>query len=157
MMKQTEKQYSVQQVFVILVLALFMVFSMLLVLLGALGYTGLEERSARANEARILCALVRSCVKSGGVVQADGEKIITTFDYDGEIYRQYLYAHEGQLMQQFISAEFEFEPESGDVLCPAMSFAPRLEKNLLTVEMQDQTGMSYTVYEAVRTAEGGSK
>lgn len=155
-----EKSYSIQQVFVILVLAMFMVFSMLLVVLGAMAYCGMEEKSVDANNARILCAFVRSAVETqeaeGNVLVEDGTLVIEN-DYDGEIYRQYIYLHEGELRQQFISAERAFRPENGDAVCRAMAFVPSLSGNLLTVDMQDEQGMGYTLYQPVRTVktEGG--
>ena len=160
MMKKYEKSFSIQQVFVMLVLAVFMVFSMLLVVLGAMAYCGMEEKSVDANNARILCAFVRSAVETqeaeGNVLVEDGTLVIEN-DYDGEIYRQYIYLHEGELRQQFISAERAFRPENGDAVCRAMAFVPSLSGNLLIVDMQDEQGMGYTLYQPVRTvkAEGG--
>lgn len=161
MMKKYEKSYSIQQVFVILVLAVFMVFSMLMVVLGAMCYVRLEERSQSTNHERILCSFVRSTLytqEEGGNVRVEGDKLILETAFDEEVYRQYLYVHEGQLRQQFISSERAFLPENGDSVCPALSFSPRLEGQLLIVEMQDADGNAYTLYEAVKTVarEGGS-
>lgn len=160
-MKRYEKQYTVQQVFVLMVLALFMVFSTLLVVLGALGYCGMEERSSATNEKRILCAFVCSAVQSqetGGNILVDGDVLMIENNYDGEIYRQYIYAHEGMLRQQFISADRSFAPENGDAVCPSLAFSPQMKGNVLYVEMQDGQGNSLSLYEAVRTmpGEGGS-
>lgn len=158
MVKYQEKHFSLQQLFVILVLAMFLVFSMLLVVLGAMCYCGLEDQSNAANQERILCAFVRSAVRTQEMqanVLVEDELLVIENDYDGDIYRQYIYAHEGKLKQQFISAERTFSPENGDEVCDALSFVPRMEGNLLTVDMQDGTGNRFVVYEAVKT-EGGS-
>lgn len=162
MMKKYEKSFSIQQVFVMLVLAIFMVFSMLMVVLGAMCYVGLEERSQNTNDQRILCSFVRSTLhtqEEGGNVLVEGDKLILEMAFDEEdVYRQYLYMHDGQLRQQFISTRRSFLPENGDVVCPAQQFSPRLEGNLLIVEMQDGQGNAATLYETVKTApaEGGS-
>lgn len=146
--------------FVILVLAMFMVFSMLLVVLGAMAYCGMEEKSTDANNARILCAFVRSAVETQeteGNVLVEDDVLIIENHIDGEIYRQYIYLHEGELRQQFISAERTFLPENGDAVCRAMAFAPSVSGHLLTVDMQDEKGISYTLHQPVRTekTEGG--
>lgn len=162
MMKKYEKSFSIQQVFVMLVLAVFMVFSMLMVVLGAMCYVGLEERSQNTNYRRILCSFVRSTLNTqeeGGNVLVEGDKLILETAYDEEeVYRQYLYVHEGELRQQFISSERAFLPENGDPVCPAQRFLPRLEGNLLIVDMVDAAGDSCTLYETVKTAavEGGA-
>lgn len=160
MVKRFEKSHSVQQMFVILVLALFMVFSMLMVVLGATCYVRLEDKSAFSNQTRILRSFVRSslCVQEdGGNVLVEGDRLIIENRYDDEVYRQYIYVHEGQLRQQFISAERVFSPENGDSVCPAAVFSPRLEGNMLIVEMEDSQGRGFTLYEAVKTmdAKGG--
>lgn len=161
MTKKYERPFSIQQVFVILVLAVFMVFSMLMVVLGAMCYVGLEERAQQTNHERILCSFVRSTIytqEEQGNVLIDGDRLLIENNFDDEIYYQYLYVFDGALRQQFISAERTFAPENGDVVCPARMFAPRLEGNLLIVDMQDEEGNSYTLYEAVKTkaAEGGA-
>lgn len=156
-MKRYEKQYNIQQVFVLLVLALFMVFSVLLVVLGAMGYCGMEERSKNTNDTRILCAFVRSAVQTqecGGNIRVDGDVLIIENDYDGDVYRQYIYAHEGYLRQQFISADRAFRPENGDAVCPALVFRPRIRGKMLAVDMQDLQGNNCSLYEAVLTLPG---
>ena len=156
-----EKSFSIQNLFVILVLAVFLVFSMLMVVLGAMCYVGLEEKSQSVNDKRILQSFVRSSLaarEENSAVRVEGELLMIETDYDGDVYVLYIYAHDGMLRQQFISAERNFVPENGDGICPAVRFVPRLEGNLLTVDMQDGSGNQFVLYEAVTAgaAEGGS-
>ncbi len=161
MSKKTERSFSIQNMFVILVLAVFLVFSMLMVVLGAMCYVGLEEKSQAVNDKRILQAFVRSSLaaqEENALVRVEKDWLIIENDYDGEIYLHYIYAYDGQLRQQLISAERAFVPENGDGICPALKFVPRLEGNLLKLDMQDGSGNGFTLCETVRTAhpEGGS-
>lgn len=160
MTNKTERSFSIQNMFVILVLAVFLVFSMLMVVLGAMCYVGLEDRSREVNDRRILQSFVRSslaAMEENAFVRVEDDLLIIENDYDGEVYLHYIYAHEGQLRQQLISQERAFVPENGDGICPAGLFVPYLEGNLLRVDMQDANGNSFTFCEAVITArpEGG--
>lgn len=160
MMKNKERSYSIQNMFVILVLAVFLVFSMLMVVLGAMCYVGLEDKSRAVNDQRILQSFVRSSLRAqeeNAVVRVEDDLLIIENNYEGDIYLHYIYAHDGQLRQQFISADRAFVPENGDAICPSGLFSPRLEGNLLMLDMQDGSGNSYTLYETVMAdcPEGG--
>lgn len=160
MTNKTDRSFSIQNMFVILVLAVFLVFSMLMVVLGAMCYVGLEDKSREVNDQRILHSFVRSSLRSqeeNAVVRVENDLLIIENNYDGDVYLHYIYASDGQLRQQFISQEREFMPENGEPICPAGLFAPRLEGNLLRLDMQDGNGNEYTLYETVVVArpEGG--
>ena len=170
MTKNTEKSFSIQNMFVILVLAVFLVFSMLMVVLGAMCYVGLEEKSQDVNNKRILQSFVRSTLaarEENSAVRVEDDLLIVEYVYEEindedewveETYRLYIYAHDGQLRQQFISAERAFVPDNGESICPAGLFRPQLEGNLLKVDMQDGSGQFFTMYEHVLMPhpEGGS-
>lgn len=152
MMNKTERSFSIQNMFVILVLAVFLVFSMLMVVLGAMCYVGLEDKSRDVNDRRILQSFVRSslaAMEENACVRVEDDLLIIENDYDGEVYLHYIYAWDGQLRQQLISAERTFVPENGDGICAAGLFQPHLEGNLLLVDMQDAAGDSFTLCETV--------
>lgn len=165
MKKSYERSASIQQVFVILVLGMFMVFSVLMVVLGAVCYCELEDKSNQVSNARILQSFVRSTLRNqeeGVRVRTEGPLLIFEMEFDGEVYGQYIYAYDGQLRQQFPDDEFQYTSSDGEargeIICPARLFQPRLEGNLLIIEMQDENGQVYTLYENVQTLirEGGA-
>lgn len=151
---------SIQNVFVLLLLAVFAAMSTLLVTLGAQAYRGTVERADGDNQARILSAVVRSAlwaedglgqvqVREYGGVKA--LEIIST--YDGESYVKRLYCHGGSLWESFTSADYPFDLEDGESLCQAQRFDPRLEGRLLTVDLTDEGGTESTVKLCLRSVE----
>ena len=158
--KRRNIQHSMQGVFVFVLLGLFAVMSTLMVLLGAQMYRNTVDRATANNEDRVLGAYVRSMVRAEdaadavGIEEHDGVKApALREDYDGEAFVTWLYCWEDQLYEQFTEAEGEFEPQSGTAICPAGSFEPRLEGNLLTIDMTDGKGEPETVMVALRCAQ----
>ncbi len=153
-------QHGMQGVFVFVLLGLFAVMSTLMVLLGAQMYRNTVDRATANNEERVLGAYVRSMVRAEdaadavGIEEHDGVKALALReDYDGEAFVTWLYCWEDQLYEQFTEAEGEFEPQSGTAICSAGSFEPRLEGNLLTIDMTDGKGEPETVMVALRCAQ----
>ena len=56
------------------------------------------------------------------------------------------------MYEQFTGADRQFNPMSGTEICPAKAFAPRLEDNLLTVNVVDGADRTDTVRVALRCA-----
>ena len=158
--KHRRVQHGVQGVFVFVLLGLFAVMSTLMVLLGAQMYRNTVDHATANNEDRVLGAYVRSMVRAEDAAHGvsiedhDGVKALALReDYDGEAFVTWLYCWEDRLYEQFTEAEAGFEPQSGTAICPAGSFEPRLEDNLLTIDMTDGKGEPETVMVALRCAQ----
>jgi hypothetical protein len=150
----------IQNVFVLLLLAVFAAMSTLLVTLGAQVYRGTVERANANNEARILSAVVRSAVWAEDglsqvmVEEIDGVKTLSILStYDDESYVKRLYCHDGMLWESFTSAEYEFDLTDGESLCAARSFEPCIENGFLTVELAGKDGSRSTVQLQLRSTE----
>jgi len=158
--KQAKVQHSMQGVFVFMLLGAFAAMSTMMVLLGAQSYRSIVDHATQNNEGRTLGAYVRSMVRAqdadGSVEleQRDGMKLLALHEtIDGEEYVTWLYCYEDMMYEQFTGAGRDFEPEGGSAICPAVSFEPKLENGLLTVDMVDGAGESCRVQVALRCAE----
>ena len=158
--KHKSVQHGMQGVFVFVLLGLFAVMSTLMVLLGAQMYRNTVDHATRNNEDRVLSAYVRSMVRAQdaadavNIVDHDGVhtlELMETLD-DDEGYVTMLYCHDGYLYEWYTGVGHDFTPESGTAICPALSFEPRLEGGLLTVDMTDGKGEPETVQVALRCA-----
>ena len=151
---------TIQNVFVLLLLAVFAAMSTLLVTLGAQVYRGTVERANVNNEARILSAVVRSSLWAedglGSVLveEQDGVKALCVVsDYDGERYVKRLYCHGGMLWESFTSSEYDFDLTDGESICAAQSFEPVIDNGFLTVRLVGRDGTESTVQLQLRSVE----
>lgn len=151
---------SIQNVFVLLLLAVFAAMSTLLVTLGAQVYRNTVERSNADNQARILSTVVRSALwAEDGLSQVcveehDGVKTLAVVStYDDECYVKRLYCTGGNLWESFTSAEYDFDIEDGESICQASAFEPSIDRGLLTVRLVSQDGVESTVVLQLRSTE----
>ena len=149
-----------QNVFVLLLLALFACVSVFLVMMGAQVYRGTVNRAEANNEKRIAAAVVRSAVwaQDGGTVRIedqDGLRVLAIEDnYDGEIYVKRLFCRDGWLRESYAADEWEFDPEGGEPLCEMRAFEPEMKGKNLTVHITDADGAESDVL--VRLRAGGA-
>lgn len=116
----SKREHGIAGVFIFLILAMFLLGSTLLVVMGARVYRGTNERSAAHSEARVLCAYLRSAVRGDdaegtiGVREEDGTQYLCfTNSYDGDLYERRLYCADGYLRESFAAVEEEADDEDG--------------------------------------------
>ena len=138
---------SIQNVFVLLLLAIFAGMSTLLVVLGARVYRNTVTTAEEHNNTRIIAAMVRSAIwAEDGVSEIgteifDGVPILTIRSvYDDEAYVKRLYAYDGFLWESFSSEEYPFMFEAGESICPLKSFEPTIGNNVLNAMIVDMNG-----------------
>jgi len=153
------RRHGISGTFVFLLLGIFAVFSTLLVLLGAQLYRGIVDQGAQNNARRVLYSYVMNAVRgndaSGSVrlAEYDGmDMLVFCMDAGEEAYETRIYCHDGALRELFASVDSEFEPDYGEVICPAQAFEARLQGNLLEMRITDAQGESGTVHVALRCA-----
>ena len=69
-------------------------------------------------------------------------------------YMTYVYCWDGSLRELFLEAGEEFEPEYGEIICPAQAFHPELEGQRLTMRLTDGMGRERTLTAALVCAAG---
>lgn len=153
-----ERSHAIAGVFVFLLLGVFAVFSTLLVLFGAQAYRATTERTDAHGEDRMLYAFVLNSIRGDdergvvGLRNEDGIDMLTVFyNYDGEPYEKRIYCYGGYLRELLVPAGYEFDPESGEEVCPAQSFLPQMSGGLLAIEIVDGQGNMHRVDTVLRT------
>lgn len=148
---------AIQNVFVLLLLAIFACMAMLLVTLGAQVYRTTVDRAEDLNARRVVSAVVRSSLwtdegdarvytESAGELEA----LAVEVEWDGERYVKRLYARDGYLYESLTAAERPFTGEEGDSLCTLDAFRPSVEDGLVTVRITLPGGQEQTVALALR-------
>ena len=140
-------EHAISSVFVFMLLGVFMVFGMLMIVLGVRAYQSTESRTAGNNQYRLLSSYVRSMVRSEDgladihVEELDGIRMLSMEEsYDGDKYVTRIYVSDGKLREWFSSAENPFDPAAGDEICDAGDFEAEIQNGLLTARVQDTDG-----------------
>ena len=131
---------TIQNVFVLLLLALFACLSTFLVTIGAQLYRNTVDSAEKNNTSRIMTAVVRSAIwaEDGGnvIVEKMDDWGITALtvveEYEDETNYKRLFAYEGSLLETYTDDELEFDPKYGEPLCDLKEFEPELNGNVLT-------------------------
>ena len=132
---------TIQNVFVLLLLALFACLSTFLVTIGAQLYRNTVDSAEKNNTTRIMTAVVRSAIwgEDGGniIVEKLDDWDITSLtiveEYEEETNYKRLFAYEGSLMEAYTGDDLPFDPKYGEPLCDLKEFEPELNGNMLTV------------------------
>ena len=154
---------TIQNVFVLLLLAVFACLSTFLVTMGAQLYRNTVESSEKNNTSRIMTAVVRSAIWA----EDGGEVIVEHFDEwditaltiveknDGETDYKRLFAYEGSLLETYTDDEIGFDPKYGEPLCFLKEFEPEINGNLLTVRMKGADDVESTIRMTLRAGGAG--
>ena len=154
---------TIQNVFVLLLLALFACLSTFLVTIGAQLYRSTVDSAENNNTSRIMTAVVRSAIwaEDGGnviVEKIDGWDItaLTVIEeYEGETNYKRLFAYEGSLLESYTDDELGFDPKYGEPLCDLKEFEPELNGKVLTVRLKASDDTESTIRMTLRA--GGAK
>lgn len=158
-----EGRHVVSGVFIFLLLGIFAVFSTVMVLFSAQFYRGTVDQTNRHNEDRVLIHYVINAVRgsdaAGSVTVAEeaGLPVLSLgMEADGDRYETKIYCYDGALRELFMDAAEPFDPEYGEVICPAEAFTPVMEGGLLTMTLTNSRGEIQTVHMALRCGEAGT-
>ncbi len=158
-----EGRHVVSGVFIFLLLGIFAVFSTVMVLFSAQFYRATVDQTTRHNEERVLYHYVVNAVRgndAGGSVAVREEAGLPVlslgWEADGDRYETRIYCHDGALRELFTDAADPFDPEDGEVICPAEGFIPVMEDGLLTLTLTDGRGETRTIHMALRCGEAGT-
>ena len=154
---------TIQNVFVLLLLALFACLSTFLVTIGAQLYRNTVDSAEKNNTSRIMTAVVRSAIwaEDGGnviVEKMDGWDItaLTVIEkYEDETNYKRLFAYEGSLLETYTDDELEFDPKYGEPLCDLKEFEPELNGNVLTVRLKASDDSESTIRMTLRAGGAG--
>ena len=143
---------SVRGVFVFALLAMFAVLSLLVVIIGARAYKGINADSDKAYASRTgmsyLVGKVRGADEAGmvSVVQQDGAAVLVLGGlYGGERYNTYIYCDGKSVLEYFANANQAFSAGFGEEILPAEALAFQLQGNLLSIHLVDTYGEAHDI------------
>ena len=154
---------TIQNVFVLLLLALFACLSTFLVTIGAQLYRGTVDSAEKNNTTRIMTAVVRSAIwaEDGGniIVEKpegyDFNALTVINNVDGTNYYKRLFAYEGALLETYTEEGMEFDPRYGEPLCDLKEFEPELNGKVLTVRLKAADDTENTIHMSLRAGGAG--
>lgn len=151
----------VQNVFVLLLLAMFALSGTFLVLLGTQVYRDTVNSADERNNDRIMNAVIRNNIwaadgKNRIVVEKPEGTDLTCLcivdDFgEGEVYLKRLFCTNGYLCESYSSGERTFDASMGETICAMDSFEPKLEGSLLTISLRDAEDRETTMRIALHT------
>lgn len=141
---------SVRGVFVFALLAAFALLSLVVVVVGARAYKGINAAADAAYASRTgmsyLIGKVRGADEAGMVslLEQNGTQILSLGGlYGGERYNTYIYCDGESVLEYFANAEQAFSPEFGEAVLSARSLSFVLDGSLLSMVLVDADGETH--------------
>ncbi len=130
MIQEQKKGHTIDTVFVICLLLLFVLSSLSVIAIGASIYKKNVAAMADNSSHRIACAYITEKVRQSDnegnvyVKEIFGENaLVLSKDIDGVTYNTYIYDYDGNLMELFARADLDnFYPQSGQKIPKIGSF-----------------------------------
>lgn len=139
-----KKVHTVDSVFMLLVFTIFAVASLLLVLIGAGVYRGVVRDSDANNQMRATLSYVANQVRTydnqDGVrlEEIDGlQVLVMPSESDGMHYVTYLYYHEGQIKELYLTEKRPFDPTKGQTVAQVENFTMEQQESTLIFSATD--------------------
>ena len=150
---------AVSGAFVFLLLGIFALFAVMLVMLGARAYHSTVESGAVHGDGRVLESYLVNAVRADdalgavSVQEINGMDVLKiSADYAGTGYDKWIYCWNGSLRELFVDSEFEFDPDSGEIICPAQDMKLDLHGALLSAMLTDSSGAEHQAMVALHCA-----
>lgn len=143
---------SIQQLCTLLIFSLFALSSLLLILTGANTFHKVSVHIADNDQARASLSYVANKIRSGdqaGAINleqpAGTPALVISSSYDGELYKTYLYWHNGSLMEQFLAGADDFIPQHGERIISLRQFTVTQRGSLLVIAAQTESGRNTSI------------
>ena len=150
--------------FIFALLAAFALLSLVVVVVGARSYRGINAMAEQAFLSRTgmsyLVGKVRGADAAGQIeIIQEGDLTVLTLgqELDGERYLTYIYCDGTKVCEYFAQADVAFSPDYGEKIFDASGLTFSLEKGLLQISIVDAGGNTHTGAVYLRAAkEGGA-
>ena len=150
--------------FIFALLAAFALLSLVVVVVGARSYRGINAMAEQAFLSRTgmsyLVGKVRGADAAGQIeIVQEGDLTVLTLgqELDGERYLTYIYCDGTKVCEYFAQADVAFSPDYGEKIFDASGLTFSLENGLLQITIVDAGGNTHTGAVYLRAAkEGGA-
>ncbi len=154
-------KHSMSGLFVFLLIGAYMVFSLLLVLIGVQAYKGVVDRTDVNSQVRTTVSYVANKVRAAdGMVLLKEEQGLTVLtirdDYDEDAYETRIYFNkdesgQGALYEQVAAADEPFDPDLGELVSRVHAFSMTQNGYLLELSMTTAAGERHWLHLRFRT------
>ena len=164
-MKRSSQRHSIENVFVLVLFAIFAMTIVAVLALGANQYKSLVERDNNAYNKRIITSYVSAqirgydradAVKVGGFASPDVDDEVNTLHLletiDGIRYDLKIYYYQGKL---FAAEESEMKPEDGVAIMDAKDLHFEKKGSLIRITSKDSEGRENETTVSLRSEESG--
>ncbi len=162
MNNEKQKSHTIDSVFVISLMLLFLLSSLCVIAIGASIYKKNVALMSDNNSHRVACAYITEKIRQSdvnGQIYVDevfGENaLIITQEVDGTMYNTYIYDYEGHLMELFARANLPtFYPQSGQKIIKVQGFdIEAVTDNMFSISLVLEDGQEDTLYITKRSNE----
>jgi len=151
--------HSISGLFLFLLIGFFALMSTTLVLSGMQIYRQVTLQADKNTERQLALSYLNNKVRaydgSDGVFvdMRDGVSMLCLREeLDGERFETLIYAYEGEMCEQFVTVDEEFNPELGDRIIEVTSIQFRqIKPDLLRVDVTLTDGSQHTMHMALRS------
>lgn len=167
-MRKSSQKHSIENVFVLVLFAIFAMTIVAVLALGANQYKSLVERDNNSYNQRIITSYVSAqirgydrtdAVKVGGFSSPDVEDEVDTLhlfdEVDGIRYDLRIYYYKGKIYELFASEEADMKPEDGVAVMDAKGLSFEKKGSLIRIQSQDSEGRKSESYVSLRSEESG--
>ena len=163
-MKRSSQRHSIENVFVLVLFAIFAMTIVAVLALGANQYKSLVERDNNAYNKRIMSAQIRGydradAVKVGGFASPDVDDEVNTLHLletiDGIRYDLKIYYYQGKVYELFAAEESEMKPEDGVAIMDAKDLHFEKKGSLIRITSKDSEGRENETTVSLRSEESG--
>jgi hypothetical protein len=145
-----DKRTDLRGAFLFALLAAFALLSLLVVIIGARSYQGINSTAEQAFLSRTgmsyLVGKVRGADSAGQIeIRKEGELTVLTLgqELEGEKYLTYIYCDGAQVREYFAQADVAFSPDYGEKIFDASGLTFSLEGGLLQISIVDASGKTH--------------
>lgn len=143
---------STQTLLILLIFSMFALSSLLLVFIGADAYQKVSRSLTANHQMRTSLSYVANKIRT-----AEGEPnlkletmeqtkaLVIDSEYENEVFKTYLYCHDGYLMEFFAGAEDPFLPDSGEKLTELHDFSVTQSGGLFLITATAQDGNQFSI------------
>ena len=145
-----EKRTDMRGIFIFALLAAFALLSLVVVIIGARSYRGINATAEQAFLSRTgmsyLIGKVRGADAAGQIeIRKEGDLSVLTLgqELEGERYLTYIYCDGTQVREYFARADAAFSPDYGEKIFDASGLTFSLEMGILQISIVDAGGNTH--------------
>jgi hypothetical protein len=144
---ESGNRFLPELIFTTLLILIFAISALGVVIIGGEVYKGIVARSDENFEMRTALSYVATKVRQGdsaGMISVekfgDSNALVIEEEYDGSVFEQWIYHHDGALWELYIAEGIDFSPEDGFKIMEVERVDIELASNKVSIEVETSGG-----------------